>query len=1181
MKLSTLEIKGFKSFADKTVLHFNENITGVVGPNGCGKSNVVDAIRWVLGEQKPTALRTEKMENLIFNGTKARKSSGMAEVSLTFENTRNLLATEFSTVTVSRHYFKTGESEYRINGVTCRLKDIHNLFMDTGISTDSYSIIELGMLDDILHDKDNSRRKLFEQAAGISKYKTRKKETLNKLSATQVDLDRVEDLLFEIENNLKELEKQAKRAQRYQKLKGDYKDNSIDLAVLTLQSQKDVYKQLNEQQTAESDTKLQIEAEIQALEASIADKKTALIDKEQSLSKLQKDLNAVTNDIHTKENDSNLSKERIKFLEEKQVSLTKNISEAEAYIASTEGDIAGLEQRVAEEIERLGGIKQSLQKFLEELEKAKNDHDVFREKLETTQNIFKSAERELYDVDKKIAINKVRLENYHRELGNIESDKGSHGDKLDPLRTELVGFDAAKAEAQAKVDDLVKSENELKNTISALQKDIEKTRTELGNARRSLDAKKNEFNLTKNMFESFEGFPESIKYLKKNVPSMKESPLLSDVVSCKDDYKTAIESFLDPWLNYYIVQNMAHAIEAVNELANKEKGRANFFLLSEFKNGNAAKPIDGVVAALDVISVNDKYSALVNHLLGNVYIVAGDEDFAVVSAKISAAHPDVHLLHKSGKIAKSGKTITGGSVGLFKGKRIGREKTLETLEAAIKQFQEEESVINNALKEKQTQLQELQQSSHDKAIQIAREELNKVVQQSIATKARIESLEQLLQQMEDKKAAFTRQIQETDEESIKLNESHEKQMALKEERQRELLDMEVAYREVAEKLNFHSNQYNQENIKYHQQLNKFQSVEQDLNYKRSRRDEAIATVNSSKKQLEEVVQEITDTNVKLEEIREVLLKMYDEKAVMEQMLGREEETYYGSRGEVAETEEKIKALQKKKDSSDHALGSIKDSLNDMKVQLAGIKERLWVEFQVELDSIIDNAPPQDITITELQEKVDAAKKRIENYGEVNPMAIQAFEEMKTRYDFIKTQREDLLSAKASLLTTIQEIDETARKKFDDAFVQIRDNFKMVFRSLFNEEDDCDLILKDDYDPLEAQIEIIAKPKGKKPQVIDQLSGGEKTLTGMSLLFALYLIKPAPFCILDEVDAPLDDNNIMKFNNTIRKFADKSQFIIVTHNKRTMAEVDVIYGVTMPEQGISKVVPVDFRGLSQN
>lgn len=1178
MKLSTLEIKGFKSFADKTVLHFNENITGVVGPNGCGKSNVVDAIRWVLGEQKPTALRTERMENLIFNGTKNRKSSGMAEVSLTFENTRNLLATEFSTVTVSRHYFKTGESEYRINGVTCRLKDIHNLFMDTGISTDSYSIIELGMLDDILHDKDNSRRKLFEQAAGISKYKSRKKETLNKLSATQLDLDRVEDLLFEIENNLKELEKQAKRAQRYQKLKSEYKANSIDLAVLTLQSHKDIYKQLSNQQNFESDSKIAIEAEIDALEASIADKKTALIDKEQSLSKLQKDLNSVVNEIHQKENDTNLTKERTKFLEEKQVSLHKSIEDAEQYISSTKGDIEQLELRVAEENEKLITIKQSLQQYLEALEKAKVDHDAVREQLESTQTVFKQAERELYDIDKKIAINKVRLENYHRELGNIESDRGTHSANLDPLRQQLIVHEEAKAAAQDVVDRLIKDDQDIKQAISALQREIEKSRNEVGNARRKLDAKKNEFNLTKNMFESFEGFPESIKYLKRNVASMKESPLLSDVVSSQDAYKTAIESFLDPWLNYYIVNDLAHAIEAVNELANKEKGRANFFLLSEFKQSNLGGAIDGVISAASVVQVNDKYRALVNHLLGNVYIIKAEDDFAEVSARLSG-HADIHLLHQSGKIAKSGKAISGGSVGLFKGKRIGREKTLETLENEIKTFQEEESVLSADLKEKQTKLTELQQSGLDKQIQQAREELNKTVQAHISTKARIESIEQLLQQMEDKKVAFVRQIQESDAESIKLAESHEKQMEMKEQRHRELLDKEVAYREVADKLTIHSNQYNQENIRYHQQFNRFQSTQQDLDYKRTRHDEAVVTAENSKKQLQDVTEEIAENQLKVTAMQEELLKLYDEKTVMEQMLQREEEHYYGSRGEVSETEEKIKALQKKKDSSEHTLSSIKDRLNDLKVQLAGIKERLWVEFQVELESILDNEPPQEVSLEELQEKVEQAKKRLDNYGEVNPMAIQAYEEMKTRYDFIKTQREDLLQAKTSLLDTIQEIDETARKKFDEAFIQIRENFKMVFRSLFNEEDDCDLILKDDYDPLEAQIEIMAKPKGKKPQVIDQLSGGEKTLTGMSLLFALYLIKPAPFCILDEVDAPLDDNNIMKFNNTIRKFADKSQFIIVTHNKRTMAEVDIIYGVTMPEMGISKVVPVDFRGLN--
>ncbi|MFZ1824821.1 MAG: AAA family ATPase, partial [Chitinophagales bacterium] len=304
MRLTTLEMKGFKSFADKTVLHFNENITGVVGPNGCGKSNIVDAIRWVLGEQKPTAIRTEKMENLIFNGTKARKASGMAEVSLTFENTRNLLATEYSTITISRHYFKTGESEYRINNVACRLKDIVSLFMDTGISTDSYAIIELGMLDDILHNKDNSRRRLFEQAAGISKYKIRKRETMNKLTATQMDLDRAEDILFEIENNLKELEKQAKKAQRYHRLKADYKTNSIDLAILMLQSHKDIYKQLANQQTFESDAKLAIETEINALEASIADRKILLLEKEQGLSVLQKELNVLLDEIRKKENDN-------------------------------------------------------------------------------------------------------------------------------------------------------------------------------------------------------------------------------------------------------------------------------------------------------------------------------------------------------------------------------------------------------------------------------------------------------------------------------------------------------------------------------------------------------------------------------------------------------------------------------------------------------------------------------------------------------------------------------------------------------------------------------------------------------------------------------------------------------------------------------------------------------------
>lgn len=1180
MKLTTLELKGFKSFADKTTLHFNENVTGIVGPNGCGKSNVVDAIRWVLGEQKPTAIRTEKMENLIFNGTKARKASGLAEVSLTFENTRNLLATEFSTVTISRHYFKTGESEYRINGIPCRLKDIHSLFLDTGISTDSYAIIELGMLDDILHNKDNSRRKLFEQAAGISKYKIRKRETLNKLTATQQDLDRVEDILFEIENNLKELEKQAKKAQRHQRLKADYKTNSIDLAVLMMQSNKDVYKQLSNQQTYESDNKGSIETEINALEASIADKKAAIIAKEQELHDKQKELNILLDDIRGKEGDNNLSRERIKYLDEKEITLTRSIEEASAIIENTKTDITSLQQKLAEEEEKLSAIKQSLQTYLQELEVVKNEHNDVRKKLEAEQENFKNAEKELYEIDKKTAVNKVRLENYHRELQHLDGDTVQQNERIHPLQEEINTWGIQHAEAKSVYDALIENDTALKEKISAAQHQLEDMRKELADARRRLDAKRNEFQLTKNLYESFEGFPESIKYLKKNVVSMKDAPLLSDIVNTEDAYRTAIESYLDQWLNYYIVPDLNAAVSAIEELDRNDKGRANFFLLNEFNGTHINLPQNsGLVPALDVVSFDSNFSSLVKHLLGHVMIVTDAGNFAEYSARIKNEFPHVHLLSQNGKVIKSGKSVTGGSVGLFKGKRLGREKAMHTMQEEIEKILSDEEKIHAGIREKETSLAELRKSLADKEIHKATQAVNAVNQHIIGAQTRLDHVHNVLKQIADKQESFRRMITQTEEESVHLATAHEDTIRLKDEQQKVLLEMESAYREVNDKLIHHNNLYNQENIRYHQQLNRTDSVKQDLNYKNTRLSEAEAMSAANQTQLADVKDELAETKNKIETVQTALLNLYDEKVVKETLLSSTEQEYYASRGEIAETEDKIKALQKKKEQADVILGDIKDKLNDMKVQLAATKERLWVEFQVELEQILDNAPPENITVEELQEKVDAAKKRLENFGEVNPMAIQAFEEMKTRYDFIKNQRDDLINAKISLLATIDEIDTTARKKFDDAFIQVRQNFVEVFRGLFSPEDDCDLILKDNSDPLEAEIEIIAKPKGKKPQVLDQLSGGEKTLTGMSLLFALYLLKPAPFCILDEVDAPLDDNNIAKFNNIVRKFSDNSQFIIVTHNKRTMAEVDVIYGVTMAEQGISKVVPVDFRNLN--
>ena len=1178
MKLTTLEIKGFKSFADKTVLHFNESITGVVGPNGCGKSNIVDAIRWVLGEQKPTAIRTEKMENLIFNGTKARKASGLAEVSLTFENTRNLLATEFSTVTISRHYYKTGESEYRINGVPCRLKDITGLFLDTGISTDSYAIIELGMLDDVLHNKDNSRRRLFEQAAGISKYKIRKKETLSKLNATQVDLDRVEDILFEIENNLKELEKQARKAQRYQKLKADYKANSIDLAVLTLQAHKDIYKQLANQQTYESDARISIESEIQHLEASIADEKTALIEKEQELSTLQKSMNAMLDEIRQKENLGNLNRERIKFLEERRVQLDKAIADANKTISETSGVVEELAAKAEEEQARMEALKEGVQEKLKDLDAARAVSEESRTVLEGEQRAYKQAEAALYEIDKKIAINKVRLENFQREMANLSQDKTNQEAQFDPLEKQLREISETFNLAEEELSALRQQETSLQADLETANNQVEEARTALAEAHRQHDARANEYQLTRNMVDSMEGYPETIRYIRKEIASMKDAPLLGDIINPDAAHKAAIESYLEPWLNHYIVQNTAQALEVIGELDRKEKGRANFFLLNEFKTVQRVQTPSGAVSALDKVQVDERYRPLAEQLLGHVFIVPGDR-FAEDSARISSDHPQATIIRADGKAVRSGKTLSGGFSGVLKGNKLGVEKNLERMKTEVAQLHEKVTTLSASLEKAQATSANLRQTLQALPLRQSQEKVAGLGQARVAAQSKLDHAKSAISQIMEKIAGFGQMSEENKTESLQLEQDHQSQVLAKEAQHNKLIETEHAYRKTTEELDRVSDIYNKENIRYHQQQNVFQSISQELSFKRTRLEDARNTSEQNTVQLEQVISELELTKTKTEELAEELVQRYEDKKDLEATIGAKEATYYGSRGNVAETENKIKDLQKKKENSDGILNDIKDRLNDLKVELAGTKERLWVEFQVELDSILDNEPPEEVSLEELRERVDANKRRLENFGEVNPMAVQAYEEMKARYEFIKTQREDLLQAKESLLTTIDEIDQTARDKFEEAFNQVRQNFVEVFRSLFTEDDDCDLILKDGYDPLEADVEIIAKPKGKKPQVIDQLSGGEKTLTAMALLFALYLIKPAPFCILDEVDAPLDDNNIMKFNNMIRRFSDNSQFIIVTHNKRTMSQVDVIYGVTMAEQGISKVVPVDFRNVA--
>src|SRR5689334_8914629 len=581
MRLKSLEIKGFKSFADKTVVNFDDNISGIVGPNGCGKSNIVDSIRWVIGEQKISHLRSENLDSLVFNGSKTRSASGLAEVSLTFENTKNLLPTEFSTVTITRKFYKSGESEYRLNDVQCRLKDIQNLFMDTGVSTDSYAIIELGMVDDLIKDKDNSRRRMLEQAAGISIYKTRKKEAKLKLDATEQDLARIEDLLFEINNQLKALESQAKKAEKYHEIKRDYREVSIELAKAALEGFNLTYKELNEQQEAETDKKIRMEAEIATEEAALEQEKVSFIEKERQLQSMQHAFNELVQSVRTKENEKNLAAQRLEHLEEKETSLREFLQKAEGQLSGIDESIGFTNQQVLDEEAALTGLNDMLTNLREDVDNSRNILDEKRRTWDNLRNEYQHVQRNQFDAEKKVAVADTSVENLKRAISQIEEEKKQREDQRHHLDQDRI---LKEKELNIKKVDLEQLQQHQENTreqILQTQSILDGLRNELAEENRKLDAKKNEHDLLKSMIDSMEGYPESVKFLHDNTGWNHTSPILSDIIYVKEEYRTALENVLEPYLSYYVVNNLEEGLQAIRLLDEHKKGKANFFLLEK------------------------------------------------------------------------------------------------------------------------------------------------------------------------------------------------------------------------------------------------------------------------------------------------------------------------------------------------------------------------------------------------------------------------------------------------------------------------------------------------------------------------------------------------------------------------------------------------------------------------
>ncbi len=1178
MQLAKLEIKGFKSFADKIVINFDEGITGIVGPNGCGKSNIVDSIRWVLGEQKTSALRSEKMENVIFNGTSQRGAQQMAEVSLTINNTRNILPTEYSQITITRRLYRSGESEYLLNGVVCRLKDITNLFLDTGIASNSYAIIELGMVDDILNDKDNSRRMLFEEAAGISKFKKRKKETLKKLEDTDADLERVEDLLFEIEKNMKSLEKQAKQTENYYRIKEEYKQKSIHLAKVVVSKQKEKFDSLHKQIESESNRKVALTADVAEKEALIEKEKTELLVKEKTLSARQKAINEFVSKIRHYESEKQIKNTRLKYLNDRAAGLRDQIDQdrksndrARFSIQSLETEKISAEEILAEIVEKVESLKA-------EYEEQKRVTAELQQQADAIRRVQRERHEESFQINKGVEIREIQISSLKQELEKHATDTTNQSASLAEFENKLKLLQQELDQKNKEQENLKTEEERVQERITDVEKTIEMIREEMNITARKLDARQNEYNLTKSLVENLEGFPEAIKFLKKKVG--KNAPLLSDILTTSEEYRVPIENYLEPYLNYYIVEHEAEAYDAINILSDAAKGKAHFFILDAFERfeSTPARIYDNAFPATEIIEYDHKYKKLMSFILDGVYIYEGD------IKKIP--HGDENtFITKNGKLTKRRFSISGGSVGLFEGKKIGRAKNMEKLDKEIKELTRKLDDIRGSLLEKQADLEKLRNNRLRQQIEEVQNTIRQVNEEFVSVRTKREQFAQMLSNADLRSEDILEKIDTLLKELDDLKPKAQQALHDLEEQEIKLGTISESLAANSELLTQKSTAFNEQNIFFHQQENRVKSIEQETRYKQESMDQSSQRIDVNAVELKKNEEEVRHIIETTQSTDEELLGMYAEKEEMEKGLSEAEKEYYESRGNIDHIEKQLREIQHQRQNIDTVLLELQNQLGDSKMQLNSVKERLSVEFNTDLDSLVDHSAPEETEELsaadedKIRQEVQKIRDRLDNMGPINPMAMEAYTEIKERNDFILTQKDDLLKAKDSLLSTITEIEGVASQSFMDAFNQIKDHFVRVFRSLFTEGDECDLRLVDPNSPLDSEIDIIAKPKGKRPLTINQLSGGEKTLTATALLFSMYLLKPAPFCIFDEVDAPLDDANIDKFNTIIRNFSKDSQFVIVTHNKRTMSSTDVIYGITMVEKGISRVVPVDLRELA--
>ncbi len=1190
MYLSKLEILGFKSFQQKTVVNFTSGMTAIVGPNGCGKTNIVDAIRWSLGEQKAGTLRSDKMENVIFNGTSARKPMGMAEVSLTIQNDKGILPSEYSEVVITRRIFRSGESEYLLNRNICRLKDITNLFMDTGMGSNAYSVIELKMVESILSSKAEERRTMFEEAAGVNKYKLRRRLTLKKLDEVKADLSRVNDIITEVEKKVASLERQAKRADKHNKLSVTLRELELDLCEREFALSNEQRTELKLQKDESFAKKLELESQINKLDEDIRVQKEQLYGVERELHAQREKISDKTEDIHKTQQTLSVSEERRKSLERNIARFAQEIDELTTQLQNEKENIEDAEFSIdditnrseqkteqktalrAEVDSRKSGLEEKREKLKEYNEKVIVMNREVSQKENTMHNLLATLKRVNTNIEKQNQSILALTGNIAKTVGYVEElaqEKFDAEEKLNAAESQY-------AQMQEEKQQLEKELSELK----------EKELIE----RAQLNSMRDKMNFLQHVLESLEGFSKGAKALLEDGSWNKSAKnLLANVGNAGEKYRFALEAALQNNLNSIIVETIEDIRSGIRFLEDNEYGKASFYLAADtskrkisfserlklYSDKRAKKKMaqeEGFLGWCDALIETDaSWQPLFSKLLSSIAVV---QDLQTAFALYEKYGRFTFVTLNGDMIDQSG-FIEGGAAPKVDETLFGRRHALEEL--------------RNTLPLQDDAIQKLHEQIEELDVKILSFDMKGMAEKSKMLVNDLANLDKQIAQFEFEREKAVAEIEKNRAELQELV-SQSNQL----DREREQMDLEVkgakyrllsleteqksfeeSFRDLESEYSSFSAQLNVTTV----ELERLAGEKKNHVNAIERSGQNIIAIEKSlekkRSDIEVGKEEINILSEVIEEKAEKLNELTFDRDVLNQEEKQINTQFVELRGTINKFEADQAQVRKERERVTNDVHQCEIKLSENQIKTENLLQHVQETYSIKLElKVFEDLAEFDFKtrITEVNEY----KQQIKNLGAVNLLAYSEFEEEKQRLDFLHKQRDDLFESEKDLVKTITEINTTAQNLFMETFAKIRENFITIFRSLFNPGDEADLRLEENVDPLEAKIEIIAKPKGKRPTSIELLSGGEKTLTAIALLFSIYLVKPSPFCILDEIDAPLDDANIDRFSKIIKEFSKNTQFIVVTHNKRTMEAAHALYGVTMQEMGVSKLVSVRFN-----